>query len=96
MNQNQDSMVKDDLLFFEILDMLNDWKNIVRLTHEQKGVLYSTFGLLYRVVSDIERAEKYYQLARREFLITNSLHLKSVDLSLKLIYEEKNDNIKRD
>lgn len=96
MNQNQDSMVKDELLFFEILDMLNDCKNIVQLTHEQKGVLYSTFGLLYRVVSDIERAEKYYQLARREFLITNSLHLKSVDLSLKLIYEEKNNNSKRD
>ena len=88
--QNHDNMVKDDSLFLEILDMLNDWKNFVQLAHEEKGVLYSTFGLLYRVVSNIEGAEKYYQLARKEFLITNSLHLKSVDLSLKLIYEEKN------
>lgn len=87
--QNHDSMMKDDSLFLEILDMLNDCKNFVELTHEEKGVLYSTFGLVHRVVSDNERAEKYYQLARKEFLITNSSHLKSVDLSLKLIYEEK-------
>lgn len=58
------------------MSKFKNWKNFVQLAHEEKGVLYSTFGLLYRVVSDNERAEKYYQLARKEFLITNSLHLK--------------------
>lgn len=86
---NQDNMIKGDLLFLEILEMLNVWTDFQQLPHEEKGVLYSAFGLLYRVVSDTAEAEKYYELARKEFLITNSLHLKKIELSLKAINDEK-------
>lgn len=86
---NQDNMIKGDLLFLEILEMLNVWTDYRQLPHEGKGVLYSAFGLLYRVVSDTAEAEKYYELARKEFLITNSLHLKKIQLSLKAINDEK-------
>ena len=87
-NNNQDNIVKDDSLFLKILEMLNVWKNKSKLSHEEKGVMYSTIGLLYLAAFEKTDAEKYYKLAKKEFLITNSMHLKEIEMILQSIDEE--------
>lgn len=87
-NNNQGNIVKDDSLFLEILELLNVWKNKSNLSHEEKGVMYSTIGLLHLVASEKTNAEKYYKLAKKEFLITNSIHLKEIEMILQSIDEE--------
>lgn len=68
--------------------MLNVWKNKSKLSHEEKGVMYSTIGLLYLAAFEKTDAEKYYKLAKKEFLITNSMHLKEIEMILQSIDEE--------
>lgn len=73
--------------FSEILIMLNELNDYSTLGHEEKGVLYSTYGALYWVAGDGNHAEMYYRMAKKEFLITNSKHLGKIEEALKNIKE---------
>ena len=73
--------------FSEILTMLNELNDYSTLGHEEKGVLYSTYGALYWVAGDGNHAEMYYRMAKKEFLITNSKHLGKIEEALKNIKE---------
>lgn len=88
---NQDTIIENDPLFQEIIDRLSSYVDNKQLSHEEKGVLYCTFGALYRVISYNVEAVRYYKLAKKEFLITNSLHLKKVELILKSIEDEESE-----
>ena len=67
--------------------MLNELNDHLTIGHEEKGVLYSVYGALYWAAEDRSQAERYYQMAKKEFLITNSAHLDEIEQALKNIQE---------
>lgn len=80
----REEIKKGTQLFEEILERLNAQK-IDELSHEKRGIVYCAFGNLYNVVSDKTIAKEYYQLAKEEFLISNSPHISAVEQMLKSI-----------
>lgn len=84
---------KESSIFEEICNMLDELQKNSELSHEEYGILYSAYGLLYRSISDDIKAEKYYRCAKKELLITNSLHLEEVDMALENIEKCKEGEI---
>lgn len=87
LRKKQNELTQKQSSFSEILNMLNDLNDHLILGHEEKGVLYSAYGALYWATKDGSQAEMYYQMAKKEFLITNSAHLEGIEQVLKIIQE---------
>lgn len=71
--------------------MLNQFEDGRFLKHEERGVLYTTYGALYVCMLNEDEAKKYYQLAAKEFLITNSPHINAVKQMLARLSSEQDE-----
>ena len=82
---NQDTIQYKDTFFCKILNYLDQVDNQENLSHEIRGVLYSSYGSLYCVTEKYEESKRYYELAEKEFLLINSPNMKKVEQMLNVI-----------
>lgn len=82
---HKDTLKRDDGIFTEVCELLDSLAVSGELTHEEHGILYCVYGMLYMVIGDNAEAKRYYQQAKNEFLIVNSRHLIVVEQIMKNI-----------
>ncbi len=76
---HQERLKKNDKVFTEVCDLLDSLTVSGIPNHEEQGVLHCVHGALYMAIEDIAEAKRYYQQAKKEFVIVNSRHLIEVE-----------------
>lgn len=82
---HQNTMQRNDSVFTEVCDMLDSLTASGCPNHEEQGNILCVHGLLYMAIGDNILAKRYYQQAKKEFLIVNSRHIAEVDQVLTIL-----------